>query len=163
MVTTFAPSSVAFWAAPHDTFPNPETATVLPSNDLSVVANISLAKYTFPNPVASGRIKLPPQPLPLPVNTPVFSLASFRYMPYKNPISRPPTPMSPAGTSVSGPISFHNSNIKAWQKRMISASDFPLGLKSEPPLPPPIGRVVKEFLKICSNPKNLRPLNVTLG
>ena len=38
---------------------------------------------------------------------------------------------------------------------MISLSDFPLGSKSEPPLPPPIARPVKEFLKICSKPKNL--------
>ena len=38
---------------------------------------------------------------------------------------------------------------------MISLSDFPCGSKSEPPLPPPIGKVVNEFLKICSKPKNL--------
>jgi hypothetical protein len=28
----------------------------------------------------------------------------------------------------------------------------PLGSKSAPPLPPPMGRVVREFLKICSKP-----------
>ena len=39
---------------------------------------------------------------------------------------------------------------------MISAFDFPLGLKSEPPLPPPIGNVVSEFLNVCSKAKNLR-------
>ena len=84
----------------------------------------------------------------------LYSRASFLYIPYKKPISRPPTPTSPAGTSVSGPIFFHNSNIKAWQKRMISASDLPTGSKSEPPLPPPIGRVVSAFLNVCSKPKN---------
>lgn len=29
--------------------------------------------------------------------------------------------------------------MKAWQKRMTSASDLPFGSKSDPPLPPPIG------------------------
>ena len=48
-----------------------------------------------------------------------------------------------------------SSLIKLWQNAIISLSDFPLGLKSLPPLPPPIGSPVSEFLKICSNPKNL--------
>ena len=30
--------------------------------------------------------------------------ANFLYMPYRYPISLPPTPISPAGTSVSGPM-----------------------------------------------------------
>ena len=38
-----------------------------------------------------------------------------------------------------------------------------LGSKSQPPLPPPIGSVVSEFLKICSKPRNLMMLSVTLG
>ena len=46
---------------------------------------------------------------------------------------------------------------------MISASDFPFGLKSEPPFAPPIGRVVRAFLKVCSKPKNLRIEGVTDG
>ncbi len=50
-----------------------------------------------------------------------------------------------------------------WQKRMISASDLPLGSKSEPPLPPPIGMPVREFLKICSKPRNLTMPKYTLG
>ena len=37
--------------------------------------------------------------------------------------------------------------MKDWQKRMTSASDLPLGSKSEPPLPPPMGRLVRLFLK----------------
>ena len=37
---------------------------------------------------------------------------------------------------------------------MISMSDFPLGSKSAPPFPPPIGNVVKLFLKVCSKAKN---------
>ena len=45
--------------------------------------------------------------------------------------------------------------MKLWQKRMISISDLPFGSKSLPPLPPPIGRVVKEFFNTCSKPKNL--------
>ena len=44
---------------------------------------------------------------------------------------------------------------------MISRSDFPLGSKSEPPLPPPIGKPVSAFLKICSNPRNLMILKFT--
>ena len=56
----------------------------------------------------------------------------------------------------SGPRLRHNSRMNAWQKRMISASLFPRGAKSDPPLPPPIGNVVKAFLKVCSNPKNFR-------
>ena len=46
---------------------------------------------------------------------------------------------------------------------MISLSDFPFGSKSEPPLPPPIGNVVKEFLKTCSNAKNFKILAFTEG
>jgi hypothetical protein len=44
--------------------------------------------------------------------------------------------------------------MKDWQKRMTSASDRPLGSKSEPPLPPPMGMPVSAFLKICSKPRN---------
>ena len=47
------------------------------------------------------------------------------------------------------------SVMKLWQNAMISLSDLPLGSKSEPPLPPPIGSVVREFLNTCSKPKNL--------
>ena len=44
-----------------------------------------------------------------------------------------------------------SSVMKAWQKRMTSLSDLPLGSKSQPPLPPPIGSVVRLFFKICMN------------
>ena len=50
--------------------------------------------------------------------------------------------------------------MKAWQKRITSLSDLPLGSKSEPPLAPPIGVPVKEFLKICSKPKNFKTLHL---
>src|SRR5690606_15167758 len=53
-----------------------------------------------------------------------------------------------------GPITLQSSITKDWQKRIISACDLPLGAKSEPPLPPPIGNVVSAFLNVCSNPKN---------
>ena len=94
--------------------------------------------------------------MPLPVRMPVNSLASFLYMPNMKPISRPPTPISPAGTSVSAPMWRQRPCMNDWQKRRTSASDLPLGSKSQPPLPPPIGRPVSEFLKICSKPRNLR-------
>ena len=53
--------------------------------------------------------------------------------------------------------------MKLWQKRMISMSDLPLGLKSEPPLPPPMGSVVNAFLKVCSKARNFRMLRLTLA
>ena len=56
-----------------------------------------------------------------------------------------------------------SSVMKDWQKRVISEIDRPLGLKSEPPFPPPMASVVKLFLKTCSKPKNLMMLRVTLG
>ena len=71
--------------------------------------------------------------------------------------------MSPAGTAVSGPMWRHSSTMKAWQKRITSASDLPLGLKSEPPFAPPIGSVVSAFLKICSKPRNFRIEGLTEG
>ena len=39
---------------------------------------------------------------------------------------------------------------------MISAFDFPRGLKSEPPFPPPIGNVVNAFLNVCSKARNFK-------
>ena len=145
------------------TFPEPDTATVFPLKESPLVFNIFSAKYTQPYPVASGRIRLPPQFSPLPVSTPVNSFLIRLYCPKRYPISRPPTPMSPAGTSVTGPICRLSSVIKDWQKLMTSFSDFPLGSKSAPPFPPPIGKVVRLFLKICSKPKNLRMLKLTEG
>ena len=53
--------------------------------------------------------------------------------------------------------------MKLWQKRITSPADLPFGSKSEPPLPPPIGSVVSEFLKTCSKPRNLRMPRLTLG
>ena len=37
--------------------------------------------------------------------------------------------------------------MKLWQNAIISWSLLPFGSKSEPPLPPPMGRPVREFLK----------------
>ena len=53
--------------------------------------------------------------------------------------------------------------MKDWQNAMISRLDLPLGSKSEPPLPPPMGSVVRLFLKICSKPRNLSMPTFTLG
>ena len=71
--------------------------------------------------------------------------------------------MSPAGTSVSGPMWRKSSDMKAWQKRMTSLSLFPFGSKSVPPLPPPMGSVVSEFLKTCSKARNFRMPRFTEG
>jgi hypothetical protein len=53
--------------------------------------------------------------------------------------------------------------MKLWQKRITSASLLPLGSKLLPPLPPPMGSVVRLFLKVCSKPRNFRMLRFTLG
>lgn len=71
--------------------------------------------------------------------------------------------MSPAGTSVYSPRCRYSSVMKDWQKRITSASERPFGSKSLPPLPPPIGRPVSAFLKICSKPRNFTVPSVTLG
>ena len=71
--------------------------------------------------------------------------------------------MSPAGTSVSGPMCRNSSVMKLWQKRITSWSLLPLGSKSDPPLPPPMGRVVSEFLNTCSKARNFRTPRVTEG
>ena len=108
-------------------------------------------------------MRLPPKDMPLPVKTLPVWLASFLYMPLRKPTSRPPTPMSPAGTSVSGPMWRKSSRTSAWQKRITSPSLLPLGSKSEPPLPPPMGRVVSAFLKVCSKARNFRIDRLTDG
>jgi len=71
--------------------------------------------------------------------------------------------MSPAGTSVSAPMCRKSSEMKAWQKRIISPRLRPLGSKFEPPLPPPIGRVVRAFLKVCSKARNFSTERFTVG
>ncbi len=53
--------------------------------------------------------------------------------------------------------------MNAWQKRITSASLLPRIEKSEPPFPPPIGKVVSAFLKVCSKPKNFRIERLTDG
>ncbi len=53
--------------------------------------------------------------------------------------------------------------MKLWQNAMTSRSLLPFGSKSLPPLPPPMGRPVREFLKICSKPRNLMMPRLTLG
>ncbi len=50
-----------------------------------------------------------------------------------------------------------------WQNRRISDSLLPLGSKSEPPLAPPMGRVVSEFLNVCSKARNLSTPGLTVG
>lgn len=46
-------------------------------------------------------------------------------------------------------------------KRMISESLLPVGSKSEPPFAPPMGREVREFLKVCSKPRNFMASRLT--
>ena len=56
-----------------------------------------------------------------------------------------------------------SSIINEWQKRITSRSLLPFGLKFDPPLPPPIGSVVRLFLSTCSKPRNFSTLRVTEG
>ena len=81
----------AQWSATH--------RVVLPSS-----REASVRLRPVGGPVASGRILEPPQSAALPVSTP-SKVPWFRrlYWPNKYPISFPPTPMSPAGTSLLGP------------------------------------------------------------
>jgi hypothetical protein len=51
---------------------------------------------------------------------------------------------------------------EALAKRITSLSDLPLGSKSAPPFPPPIGNV-EAILKVCSNAKNFKILKFTEG
>lgn len=67
------------------------------------------------------------------------------------------------GTSVSWPMCLKSSLIKETQNRLISASDLPLGSKSDPPFPPPMFKPVSAFLKVCSKPRNFRMDKLTLG
>jgi hypothetical protein len=85
------------------------------------------------------------------------------YCPNKNQISLPPTQISPAGTSVFTQICLYNSDIKLWQNFITSLSDFHFGLKSLQPFQPHIGRVVRAFLKTCSNQRNFKILALTDG
>ena len=75
----------------------------------------------------------------------------------------PPTPMSPAGTSVSGPMCRNSSLMKPGRNASLRYRDLPLGLKSDPPLPPPIGSVVRLFLNTCSNARNFNMPRFTDG
>src|SRR5690242_9729846 len=47
------------------------------------------------------------------------------------------------------PMCLLSSLMKETQNLRISLSDLPLGSKSAPPLPPPMLRPVRAFLKIC--------------
>ena len=57
----------------------------------------------------------------------------------------------------------YSSAMKDWQKRITSASLLPFGSKSEPPLPPPMGSEVSEFLNTCSKARNLSTPRFTEG
>src|SRR3972149_4208878 len=150
---------MVYWA----TLPLPETRHFFPSSVCPFVDNISAAKYTAPYPVASGRMSEPPQFKPFPVSTPVNSLRNFLYWPNKKPISRPPTPMSPAGTSVSGPMWRNRSLMNGWQNRMTSLSLLPLGSKSEPPLAPPSADGAQPVLEGLPEGRNFSSPRVTVG
>ena len=75
----FAPRSSSFSTVYWETLPLPETRQSFPSSDSFRVFSISAAKYTQPYPVASGRIREPPQFRPLPVKTPVNSFLRRLY------------------------------------------------------------------------------------
>ena len=53
--------------------------------------------------------------------------------------------------------------MNAWQKRMTSPSLLPCGSKSEPPLAPPMGSVVRLFLKHLLEGQELQHAEVDRG
>ena len=53
--------------------------------------------------------------------------------------------------------------MKLWQKRMTSRSLLPLGSKSEPPLPPPMGSVVRRVLEDLLEGEELEDAEVDGG
>jgi len=57
-------------------------------------------------------------------------------LPEKEADFAPATPMSPAGTSVSGPMWRKSSLMKLWQNRMTSLSLFPFGRSPNRPCRP---------------------------
>jgi hypothetical protein len=81
--------------------------------------------------------------MPLPVSTPVNSLRKAFVL------SVHVTNFAATNANVTSRYVGIGTNValqfghEAWQKRITSLSDFPFGSKSEPPLPPPIGKVVK--------------------
>src|SRR5690606_41157110 len=101
--TTLAPKYIAFSAAYCATLPEPEMVTTLSLKLSLQLLSISSVKYTAPEPVASGRASEPPKVLLLPVNTHEVSLLSYFIILAILPTSRPPTPISPAGISLSDP------------------------------------------------------------
>ena len=112
------------------TLPLPETRQVLPSRRLVPRGQHLLGEVDAA--VAGG---LGPDQRAAPVEALAGEhagelVAERLYCPKRKPISRPPTPMSPAGTSVLGPMWRKSSVMKLWQKRMTSLSLLPLGSKS---------------------------------
>src|SRR2546430_15360346 len=103
----------------------------------------------------------PPQFRPLPVRTPVNSLRRRLYWPKRKPISRPPTPMSPAGTSVFGPMWRGGPRLKVRQERLTPPAPFPLRAEEAPPLPPPPRRGVGGVLQNRPEPRDLKIPGVT--
>ena len=62
-----------------------------------------------------------------------------------------------------GPMWRYSSVMKLWQKRITSLSLLPLGSKSEPPLPPPMGRVVRRVLEDLLEGEELQDAQVHRG
>ena len=111
----------------------PTRGRLLPASDWLRVASISAGEI---HGAVSGRFR--PNQRPAPVQSLAGEHAGESHCAAaciarkRNPISRPPTPMSPAGTSVFGPMWRHSSVMKLWQKRITSLSLLPFGIEVRP-------------------------------
>ncbi len=157
MATTLPPSSVAFSLAYIATLPEPEMTTVLPFEAVvlhalehflgvvakSVTGSLGTGKRTAVRNTLTGKNagKLVAESLILTVEVSYLSATD--------------ADIARRNVRIRANMLGKSSVMKLWQKRMISPSDLPFGSKSEPPLPPPMGRPVKLFLNICSKPRNL--------
>ena len=156
IVTTLPPSSFTF-CTPRD------VAEARHGHELAgeiglLLSQHFLRKIDHAEARRSGRSASHPS-RPLPVSTPVNSFLRCLYWPNRKPISRPPTPMSPAARWLA-PMWRNSSVMKLWQKCITSVSLFPFGSKSLPPSPPPMGSVVSAFLNTCSKARNFEDAEV---
>jgi len=120
-----------------ETLPLPETRQILP---FSVSSSSSAFLRRSRRSVAGGfgTNQGASQARPLPVRTPVNSLRRRLYWPNMKPISRPPTPMSPAERRCRADVA-----LQFGHEALTEAHDFGValafGIESEPPLPRPWG------------------------
>jgi glutamate dehydrogenase (NADP+) len=103
------------------------------------------------------------------VNASIIKFLGFEQI-FKNSLTGLPigggkggSDFDPKGKSDAEVMRFCQSFMTELYRHIGPNTDVPAGSKSLPPLPPPMGRPVSEFLKICSKPKNFMILALTEG